>query len=151
MTKERFNQIFTEELNRFLMEKKQKGGDDKDNTDKRLGELLGKLDSIEKKKGNKKENLRTKKLRGGLHQAYNYDEYKENNPETAKADSDNVRHNVDMKRNNISDIAQDIFPDHTPAGAQSQLRKILKGERKMTKKVADELADGLNSGEIAYA
>ena len=41
-------------------------------------------------------------------------------------------------KTNIAAIARELFPDHTEEGAQSQLRKILNGERPLTNKIASK-------------
>ena len=50
---------------------------------------------------------------------------------------------------NISKIAQEVFPDHTDEGAQSQLRKILNGERPMTEPIAEKLRALIAKGQVA--
>lgn len=46
----------------------------------------------------------------------------------SRSDEDILRSLFDTNYFNESAIAQEIYPDHTPEGAQSQLRKKLKGE-----------------------
>lgn len=46
----------------------------------------------------------------------------------SRGDEDILRSLFDTNYFNESAIAQEIYPDHTPEGAQSQLRKKLKGE-----------------------
>lgn len=46
----------------------------------------------------------------------------------SRSDEDRLRSLFDTNYFNESAIAQEIYPDHTPEGAQSQLRKKLKGE-----------------------
>ena len=43
----------------------------------------------------------------------------------------------------------DVFPDHTKNGAQSQLRKIMNGERPMTNDVANKLNKMISRGNVA--
>ena len=161
MTQERFNQIFNEELTRFIEEKNRKSINE--DLEGLLGDLMGQINDlssdIKKKKEKKgkdededddeKKNLKTKKLAGGGHEFYDYDEYKKTHKTTAAADTDELRAQIDMDRNNIKDIGEWLFPDHTPEGAQSQLRKILTGERDMTDDVASKLEKGINGGKIA--
>ena len=54
-----------------------------------------------------------------------------------------------MERTNIASVARDIFPDLTDEGAQSELRKILLGERPMPKHVAEKLSTYAMEGKIA--
>ena len=46
----------------------------------------------------------------------------------SRSDEDRLRSLFDTNYFNEAAIAQEIYPDHTPEGAQSQLRKKLKGE-----------------------
>jgi hypothetical protein len=46
-------------------------------------------------------------------------------------------------------IARELFPDHTEEGAQSQFRKIVNGERPMTKRIASKIEKMIAAGEIA--
>ena len=164
MTRERFNQIFNEELARFVEEKsKRMVNEDLGDMMGALLSQLGELSSNVKKKNdgkngdeededdkeNKKGRYKTKKLTGGRHEHYDYDEYKKKHKTTSVADTDELRNQVDMKRNNIKDIGEWLFPDHTPEGAQSQTRKILMGDRDMTDDVASKLQQGIDSGKIA--
>lgn len=66
----------------------------------------------------------------------NYNKYKEiqrraklRDGETiSRSDEEILRALFDTNYFNEAAIAQEIYPDHTPEGAQSQLRKKLKGE-----------------------
>lgn len=163
MTRERFNQIFNEELAMFIEEKSRQRINE-DDISGLFSDLLDQLTDLSKsvkKKGGKddddeddekkkkKDRFKTKKLTGGRHETYDYDEYKKAHKTTNAADTDELRGQIDMKRNNIKDIAQWVHPDHTPEGAQSQLRKELTGERDMTDDVALKLERGIDSGKIA--
>ena len=46
-------------------------------------------------------------------------------------------------------MAREVFPDHTDEGAQSQLRKILNGERPMTEPIAEKLRSLIAKGQVA--
>ncbi len=101
-----------------------------------------------KKKG-KENTLKTKKTVKGGKETYDYDDYKIKHKDISKADTKSLINAIDQERTNIRDLAKDIYPDHTDAGGQSQLRKVLNGERKMTKDVAHKLSKGISSGKIA--
>lgn len=45
------------------------------------------------------------------------------------SDEESLRNLFDKGILNVSAVAQKVYPDHTPEGAQSQLRKKLKGEK----------------------
>ena len=47
----------------------------------------------------------------------------------SKSDENNLRSLFDKGILNVSAVAQKVYPDHTPEGAQSQLRKKLEGEK----------------------
>ena len=99
-----------------------------------------------KKKPNKK---KLRKMSGGRSRYYDYDEYKNSNREVSKADSSSLSQEIDMDKTNIASVARDLFPDHTEEGAQSQLRKILNGERPMTSKIASKLGKMIAVGKVA--
>ena len=42
-----------------------------------------------------------------------------------------------------------VYPDHTKNGAQSQLRKVMNGERPMTDDVANKLNKMISRGNVA--
>ena len=104
------------------------------------------------KKKAEKEKKGSKKLRrtkNGGKTYYDYHDYEMKHRKLGKGDSDAVRHSVDMENTDIAAVARKIFPGHTEEGAQSQLRKILTGERPMTKDVASKLEKMISSGHIA--
>jgi hypothetical protein len=53
-------------------------------------------------------------------------EYGEN---LSKSDEERIRKMLNNDVVNVSAIAQKVYPDHTKEGAQSQLRKAIKGEK----------------------
>ena len=168
MTNRRFNEIFYEELDRFLIEKKNNlsNGTLEDIIKKLSDELSNASKSLRKNKNksksddnddedddedddNKKGKYKSKKISGDKRELYDYDEYKKTHKSTALADADEIRAKVDLERNNIKDLGQELLPDHTPNGAQSQLRKMFTGEREMTDDIAAKLEKGIDSGRIA--
>lgn len=97
------------------------------------------------KKGRKK----LRKLVNGGSKYYDYDDYEKKHRKLSKGDIDSVTDTVDQDNTDIAAVADDIFPDHTKEGAQSQLRKILNHERPMTKDVASKLEKMISRGKIA--
>lgn len=167
MTNKRFNEIFYEELDRFLIEKKsnvsndtlediiKKLSDELSNASKSLRNSKNKSksddddDKDDEDDGKKGGKYKSKKISGDKRELYDYDEYKKTHKSTALADADEIRAKVDLERNNIKDLGQELLPDHTPNGAQSQLRKMFTGEREMTDDIAAKLEKGIDSGRIA--
>ena len=104
------------------------------------------------KKKAEKEKKGTKKLRrtkNGGKIYYDYNDYERKHRKISKGDSDSIKNTVDMENTDIAAVARSVFPDHTEEGAQSQLRKILTGERPMTKDVASKLEKMISRGQIA--
>lgn len=107
---------------------------------------------IKKYKDDKKasrKDIRKKKGKNRSFSTYDYDEYKESNPDSSVGDASKLRSVVDQEKTDIAAVARDVFPDHTDQGAQSQLRKILNGDRKMTAQVAKKLDSMIDSNQIA--
>ena len=121
----------------------------KDKADKDAKE--GKKPKKGEKSGDDKDapHFKSKKTRQGGRKFYDYDEYREKNPIVDKGSINNIVGKIDMERTNIASVARDIFPDLTDEGAQSELRKILLGERPMTKHVAEKLSKYALEGKIA--
>jgi hypothetical protein len=97
----------------------------------------------------KKERKKIRKLSNGRERFYDYDDYERSNGKTSAGDSSTIRSTIDTEKTNIAAVARDLFPDHTEEGAQSQLRKILNGERPMTKKIASKIEKMISKGQIA--
>lgn len=102
---------------------------------------------LRRKKNKKKKKLRKKS--NGRSEYYDYDDYKEANKELSKGDTSSVIKSIDTEKTNIAAIARELFPDHTDEGAQSQLRKILNGERPLTSKMARKLKKMIAMGKVA--
>lgn len=100
-----------------------------------------------KRKETPKRKLRKKK--GGGKEYYDYDDYEMKNRKVSQGDASSVRSAIDTEKTNIAAVARDLFPDHTEEGAQSQLRKIINGERPMTKKLASKIEKMISGGQIA--
>ena len=98
---------------------------------------------------NREHIYKKKKVSHGMSKEYDYKEWKRKNRPVPKADAISIASTIDMDRTNISDVAQEIYPHHTTEGAQSQLLKVLKLERKMPIWVYNKLSDMISSGKIA--
>jgi hypothetical protein len=66
-----------------------------------------------------------------------------------KSDFEKIVNSIDQENTDIAAVARKVFPDHTDEGAQSQLRKVLNGERPMTRPVAKKLKVMISRGQIA--
>ena len=93
--------------------------------------------------------FKRRKLKGGRNQWYDYDEYKKFKGQASQSDIKDVSSLVDQEHTDIAAVARDLYPDHTPQGAQSQLRKQLNGERDMTSDVLGKLEKMIDSGKVA--
>ncbi len=124
------------------------------NEDKSVKNLFSDLVKIlNKGKKNKKDKdeehqFRKKKVVGGTKE-YDYLDYVSKNRKLSKSDYQKIADTVDQDLTDIAAVAQKVFPDHTPEGAQSQLRKELNGERPMTRPVAKKLKSMISRGQIA--
>lgn len=98
--------------------------------------------------GNKKKFIRRKTVNGGDN-FFDYDEYERAHTKTTKSDADAIRKNIDLDNTDLRQVAMDVYPDHTKNGAQSQLRKVMNGERPMTDDVANKLNKMISRGNVA--
>ena len=144
--KKNIDSIITEEINKKIMI----------NEDKSMKDLFAKLLKVlnkSKKKKPKKDDdekpqMRKKKVVGGT-QEYDYNEYQRKNTKLSKSDFDKVAKSIDQDLTDIAAVARKVYPDHTEEGGQSQLRKVLNGERPMTRPVAKKLKTMISRGQIA--
>lgn len=112
------NKIISEEIDRFLTE------------DFGLSEKAKKTPKKKKKNKSKKEKdilKNGKKLTNGRRMDFNAKQDRETNPNLNNQDSEDLASLVDSPYIDLAAVAQDVYPDHTPEGAQSQLRKKIKG------------------------
>lgn len=116
----------------------------KSKEDKRKERKLEKKAEKEKR-GTKK----VRKTKNGGKTYYDYHDYERKHRKISKGDFDSIRNSIDVENTDIAAVARKIFPYHTDEGAQSQLRKILNGERPMTKDVAAKLEKMISRGQIA--
>ena len=103
------------------------------------------FDKIEKEKN---QTITRKKIGGGT-ERISKAEYDRKNVKSSAANAEQIRMRIDQENTDIAAVAREVFPKHTDEGAQSQLRKILNGDRPMTKRVANILSDMISSGQIA--
>lgn len=144
--KKNIDSIITEEINKKIMI----------NEDKSIKDLFAKLLKVlnkSKKKKPKKDDddkpqMRKKKVVGGT-QEYDYNEYQRKNTKLSKSDFDKVARSIDQDLTDIAAVARKVYPDHTDEGGQSQLRKVLNGDRPMTRPVAKKLKTMISRGQIA--
>lgn len=111
------NKIISEEIDRFLTE------------DFGLAEKAKKTPKKKKNKPKKEKNIlkNGKKLTNGRRTDFNVKQDRETNPNLNNQDSEDLASLVDSPYIDLAAVAQDVYPDHTPEGAQSQLRKKIKG------------------------
>lgn len=104
----------------------------------------------DKKKDKKddKPDIRKKKVVGGT-KDYDYGEYQRMHKKVDLADYNKIADAIDQENTDIAAVAREVFPGHTDEGAQSQLRKILNGERPMTEPVAEKLRGMISTGQVA--
>ena len=143
------NEAIDNAINESLINEKHKNGYNKEengNSEKEAADLLRKY--LHKKAKHKK-SKKVRKMAGGRKTYYDYEKYKSDNKDLSVGDASSIRNTVDMDKTNIASVARDLLPDHTKQGAQSQLRKILNGERPMTQKIASKLEKMISDGEVA--
>ena len=144
--------IITEEINKIIVEN---GLDEKKNHhtdyDKLFKKYFRKIEKLNKKDKKKKKhnNKKLLKTKNGGKEIYDYDEYEKNNVKVSAGDASAIRNAVDVEKTNMASVARDFLPGHTDAGAQSQFRKIMNGERPMTKKMASKIEKYISQGKIA--
>ena len=68
-----------------------------------------------------------KKLKGGRRGDFNAKLDRETNPNLNNQDAKELADILDRPYVNVAAVAKDVYKDHTPEGAQSQLRKKVKG------------------------
>lgn len=101
------DKIITESINRFLFEDF-------------FSEDEGKKKKIRKK---------ARKAKGGLRKDFDVDDDKMYNQNVDDQEQSSVMDALDSGFVNVKKVAEKLYPDHTPEGAQSQLRKKLKREK----------------------
>jgi hypothetical protein len=141
--------IINEEINKVITENFM---DEKEKSSSSNSEIADLIAQYLKKHGKKKAEAPKKKVRkkaNGGREYYDYDDYQKKNVKVSFGDANSIRNNIDTERTNMAAVARDMFPDHTEEGAQSQFRKIVNGERPMTKKIASKIEKYISRGKIA--
>jgi hypothetical protein len=123
--------------------------EDPENKGKSETELKRMAIKLFKKEKYDKRQERTRKKVGGGTESYDLKDYQRLNGKISDSDAGQIRSRIDQNATDIAYVARKVFPHHTDEGAQSQLRKILNGERPMTKRVYNKLSSMIDSGEIA--
>lgn len=72
-------------------------------------------------------NLLAEKNRKGEKKYIDHDKEKEKNVRASSDDENEIRKDMNNDFINVAAMAREVFPNHTPEGAQSQLRKQIKG------------------------
>lgn len=124
----KINRIITEEINSLF------------------SSIISEADNGKKKK--KKTSHRTKHTGGGGTKSYDYDDYTRSNPIMPDDEADQIRDQIDTNIMDTRAVSKRIYRNHTKNGAQSQLRKVIKGERPMTYPVANKLNKMISQGQI---
>ena len=145
MNQKIINAIITEEINKVIKEDFM--GEKSNNNDDVANLINGYLHKHKKKSTPQKKKLR--KLKNGGKTYYDYDDYEIKNKKVSIGDASSVRGSIDTEKTNIAAVARELFPDHTEEGAQSQLRKIINGDRPMTKNIASKIEKMISAGQIA--
>jgi len=143
------NQIINEEINNTL-NKKLISEESNNSFLKMIKKYFE--DFPHRQKKNSKDKKNKKKVRKGTKgrkDYYDYEDYERKNVKVSLGDANSIRNSIDTEKTNMAAIARELFPDHTDEGAQSQLRKILNGERPMTKQLASKLSKYISRGKIA--
>jgi hypothetical protein len=143
MNSKRINSIITEEINKVINE------DFMGEKSNHVQDLVQKYFGHKKKSDKPKKKMKIRKMAGGGEKMYDYDEYERKNRKISNGDANSIRRTIDTEKTNIAAVARELFPDHTDEGAQSQFRKIINGERPMTKNIASKVEKMISSGQIA--
>ena len=70
---------------------------------------------------------KAKKLKNGRRGEFNFKQDRETNPNLNAQDAEDLATVLNSDYVNLAAVAHDVYPDHTEEGAQSQLRKKVKG------------------------
>ena len=114
------NKIISEEINKFIMENVIS-----EEIDNSINEDL--FAEKSKKPINKDIAKKGKKLKNGLRADFDRKRDRETNPNLNNQDAEDISDLIDSDVINTAAVAKQLYPDHTEEGAQSQLRKKVKG------------------------
>lgn len=128
------DKIITETINRYINENVWDEADDKASE----GEKEEEKDSNEEEKKDSEENGHKKKKKfrknaikgkGGLRKDFDVESDEEYNSNVDDQEQSSVQDILTNGFVNIKKVAEKLYPDHTPEGAQSQLSKKLRGDK----------------------
>jgi hypothetical protein len=146
-----YDKIINEEIDRFINEeilserkKKFKPYGEKSGLNQAIGDILNGKKEVDKGKAkyktlkkHKKEKKskdeprdvgkKAKKLKNGRRGEFNFKQDRATNPNLNNQDAEDLNSLIDSDYINTAAVAHELYPDHTPEGAQSQLRKKVKG------------------------
>lgn len=145
MDSKKLNTIISEEIDKVINEdfmQEKKGNSD-------VASLIKNFLHDKKKHAEKPKKKKIRKLAGGGEEVYDYDDYEKKNKKISTGDANSIRQTIDTEKTNMAAVARELFPDHTEEGAQSQFRKIVNGERPMTKNIASKVEKMISGGQIA--
>jgi hypothetical protein len=150
MDKNRIDTIISESIDKVLNEDFFGEKKKEHHSDSGVGDLINNYFHKHKKKNKDNEPKRkVRKKKGGGKEYYDYADYELKNKKISQGDASSVSSSIDTEKTNIAAVARDLFPDHTEEGAQSQLRKIINGDRPMSKKLASRIEKMISAGQIA--
>lgn len=159
MDSKRVNAIITEAINKVINEdfmgefadnhKHHDSDSVKDNVQSLVQKYFGHKRHHNEGDKDKAPKKKIRKRAGGGEVVYDYDDYERKNRKISKGDANSIRQTIDTEKTNIAAVARELFPDHTEEGAQSQFRKIINGERPMTKNIASKVEKMISLGQIA--
>ena len=113
------NKIISEEINNYIME---------NIISEEINNFINEDVFTEKsKKRNTDIAKKGKKLRNGLRTDFDRKKDRETNPNLTNQDAEDINDIIDSDAINTAAVAKMLYPDHTDEGAQSQLRKKVKG------------------------
>jgi len=106
-----YDKIISEEIDKFLNET-----------------FFGEKKKVEKGKNEPRDvGKKAKKLKNGRRGEFNFKQDRATNPNLNNQDAEDLGSLIDSDYINTAAVAHELYPDHTPEGAQSQLRKKVKG------------------------
>lgn len=120
------SKIVNEEINRYIKENVMLEGSDTPINEDLFTEKRP-IKAKNKKKKNRDIAKNAKKLRNGLRADFDRKKDKETNPNLINQDAEDISDLIDSDAINTAAVAKELYPDHTEEGAQSQLRKKVKG------------------------
>ena len=121
------NKIISEEINNYIMENIISEEINNFINEDVFTEKSKKPTSKKKKKRNTDIAKKGKKLRRGLRTDFDRKKDRETNPNLTNQDAEDINDIIDSDAINTAAVAKQLYPDHTEEGAQSQLRKKVKG------------------------